>query len=545
LSAAYQKIAAPSGGDFDTGKAPETDLAALRGLVTAAQADKTLSAREREEVALIDAKIDMRAGEPDNEDLLRLAQRKLELFIRTTKAPEYRSEARGWLAHIHFLRGEQTAAGKIYLDELNRPGSNLSQETILNSLRLTYGYDGGPELVANLGEYFDTSEHAVFAIQLLTNPHWNQYSPETERADDTRKESETYQKIKTLLAVHADLLRKANDGDQLVLLGMRTALRMGDPTEALKIAGSVPDNVGHASPDLLWMLASAHFLTHDFAGAEQPLLELFDSAAAVKRQKAAAAYGLCGVYQKIGKPVEQMRFALWLHNGWRRMDPDVDWPVGIEDQSVYWAFSGFDLGLLLESEAPDEALEEFVQKYPSIEGVRLVHYALAVRRARQNRYEAAAEIYDSINARRRATRMREAARLWQQANRTDISPEDLLEAKFKMAEFLSANAERIYFNDTLWNRFQRYAFIAEKDTRLTLEERRRLMAGERKLKDDQEERWRAYILLKDVVNDAAKPGLRRKAALLAGQTLASISERFGRQTEIHGAVRQMSLYDRR
>lgn len=58
---------------------------------------------------------------------------------------------------------------------MNRSGSNLSRETVLNSLRMTYGYDGGPELLAHLEEYFDTPEHAAFAIQLATNPHWDRY----------------------------------------------------------------------------------------------------------------------------------------------------------------------------------------------------------------------------------------------------------------------------------------------------------------------------------------------------------------------------------
>ena len=42
-------------------------------------------------------------------------------------------------------------------------------------------------------------------------------------------------------------------------------------------------------PDFLWMLASGHFLSNDFAGAERPLLDLFRSQRASKDQKAAAA----------------------------------------------------------------------------------------------------------------------------------------------------------------------------------------------------------------------------------------------------------------
>src|SRR5579862_6379034 len=136
----------------------QPDAAALRAALAAARADQSLTAREREEVDLLDAKIDMRIGEldDDSDDLLISAEKKLRVFARSARTPEFRSEARGWQAHIHYLLGEQTEAGKIYLDELNRNGSNLSRETLLNSLHMTYGYDGGGELLTHLGEYFDT-----------------------------------------------------------------------------------------------------------------------------------------------------------------------------------------------------------------------------------------------------------------------------------------------------------------------------------------------------------------------------------------------------
>jgi hypothetical protein len=166
LRAAYQTISQPQPVGFD--------VTILRKAVTDARAQPALTQREREEVDLIDAKIDMRSVEPDEdpESLLR-AEKKLQEFLRTARTPAFLSEARGWLAHIHYLFGEQTQAGKIYLDELNRSGSNLSRETLLTSLRMNYGYDGGPELLAHLEEYFDTPEHAAFAIQLVTNPHWD------------------------------------------------------------------------------------------------------------------------------------------------------------------------------------------------------------------------------------------------------------------------------------------------------------------------------------------------------------------------------------
>ena len=51
------------------------------------------------------------------------------------------------------------------------------------------------------------------------------------------------------------------------------------------------------------------------------------------------------------------------------------------------------------------------------------------------------------------------------------------------------------------------------DTRLTGAERDRLTAGERKLRDEQEERWRAYHLLREVIEETDSPALRRNAAI--------------------------------
>ena len=116
LRSAYRQISpidryAPQGGPSPP------DLPALRQAVAAARAASS-SVRDKEEVDLIEAKIEMRASEPDDDELLSSANSKLQTFLRHARTPEFRSEARGWMAHIHYLLGEQTAAGKIYLDEL-------------------------------------------------------------------------------------------------------------------------------------------------------------------------------------------------------------------------------------------------------------------------------------------------------------------------------------------------------------------------------------------------------------------------------------------
>jgi hypothetical protein len=289
------------------------------------------------------------------------------------------------------------------------------------------------------------------------------------------------------------------------------------------------------------MLASAHFLSGDYALAEPPLLDLFRSARASPDQKAAAAYGLCGIYRKLNNTVEQIRYALWL-----RSTPGgnvYDLTTGNEDMSVYWASSGWDLNLLLDSEAPIEALESFLTMYPGAKKLDLVQYSLAVRQARENRYEEAAQIYQSIKVPKRAQRMLQLAALYQEANRADLPAPQAQEARYKLAEYMAAHPEGIYFNDRLWYGLQRYALYADLDSRFTRSERQAVVDGERKLKDDQEERWRAYLILRDVVQDAGKSELGRKAAELAVRCVRKINQdRFGRQDELARADIDLSKW---
>ena len=529
LRAAYQEISDPEHLSFDSAK--------LQRALSEARATGALTPRQQEEVKLIDAKIDLRAGSQGDDKVLESARAKLNEFLRTAETPEFRSEARGWQAHIHFVRGEQAAAGKIYLDELNRNGSILSRETLLNSLRLTYGYDGGPELIEHLDEYFDTAEHAAFAIQLVTNPHWTREWPGFEvNPPPVVSVPAPYERIKSLLTRHASLLRLENGSNALALLGMRTALRAGDPPAALKLAGEIPGNAAvRSNPDFNWMLASAYFLSRDYRQAEHPLLRLFRSGASTENQKSAAAYALCGVYLKNRNPVEQLRFALWLHTQVRAHEMYESSPQGVEDQSIYWAVSGWDLNLLLESETSIATLRTFLVSYPNMPDARLVRYSLAVRLARENKYEEAADIYDAVNAHQRASRMRELARLYSEANRFGAPAEERRDAAYRLAEFIGSNPEKLYFNDALWRGYQRHALVASEDSRLTGAERRELMKGERKLQDDQEERWRAYLLLREIVTHTGSTDLGRRSARLAIRCLDGISERFGRGDEIHAA----------
>jgi hypothetical protein len=313
---------------------------------------------------------------------------------------------------------------------------------------------------------------------------------------------------------------------------MRTALRAGDPPAALRIAAKVPAGAAvRADPDFLWMLAASHFLSRNYAAAERPLLQMFRTSKPTGSNKAAAAYGLCGVYQKTGNRLEQLRFALWLNEAVQTRGMELSYPSLIEDQSVYWAVSGWDLGLLLDHEAPIEALRSFA-------GVPLVKYSLAVRLARENQYEEAAQLYKAIGVHHRAARMERLALLYRDAPHS-------LEAKFKLAEYIAANPERLYFNAQIWSGLQTYAMYAETDSRLTGAERRNLTGGERKLKDDQEELWRAYLILREIVNEAGPSELGQRAGRLAVQCVRRISSRFGREAEIRAADIELSRFLRR
>ena len=383
-----------------------------------------------------------------------------------------------------------------------------------------------------------TPEHAAFAIQLVTNPHWTREDWETKRQD---RLVESHMRLLRLLEEHRELLDRNAGANSFALLAMRTALRMGDPEAARRLGESVaPDAAVRTEPDFLWMLASTRFLARDYAAAEEPLLALFRSPRADKDRRAAAAYGLCGVYWKTENRMEQLRYALWLHTEVRARGFGLSYPSEITDFTVYWTFSGWDLGLLLETEAPVEVLQAFIDQNPNVPDIRLVKYSLAVRLTREERYEEAAKVYEAIHAVRRAPRLRQLAALYEHANRPGLKDNDRLEARYKLAEFIEAHENGIYFNDALWNGYQSYVFKGAKDSRLTRAERETLIAQERKLKDDQEEYWRAYLILRRVAQEAGKTELGRKASALGVHCLMKINERFGREKEIRTDARELA-----
>ncbi len=510
------------------------ECAGATKIVEAARAMPGLTPVDREEVDLIDAKIDMRCGSIEHPESLRRAKDKLTAFLKKARSAALRSEARGWIAYIHYSLGDQTAAGKIYLDELNRKDTILSRETLTNSLRMTYRSDGGPKLREHLAEYFDTAEHAAFAIQLVTNPHSGRIYYE-DITHPVSKDAPPYDRIKTLLQRNGKLFQTEQGAQTLATLGIRSALRAGDPAAALTIAANVPVQAAvQRDLDFLWMTASANFLSKNYSAAEPILLRLFRSSPRGAPSKWSAAHALCGVYQKTGNAVEQIRYALWLGTGGNE---------AVGEQSVNWVFSGFDLALLLDTQASIQALRDFLAKYPSVPGVDLVKYGLAVRLARENQYDEATQLYQSVGAPQRSARMKRLADLYRESTREDLSQPQLLAAKHTFAAYLEANADRTYFNNRLWSGFQRGALQANTDSRLTKAEREKLSAGERKLKDDQEELWRAHLILREIVREAGPSEIGRRAARLAIRCVRRINtDRFGRAEEIRQADIQLTVW---
>jgi len=139
-------------------------------------------------------------------------------------------------------------------------------------------------------------------------------------------------------------------------------------------------------------------------------------------------------------------------------------------------------------------------------------------------------------------RMREMARLYRLAYLSGLPREQSQKARYDLAEFLSQNNVKIYFNDSLWEGFQNRLLFGEKELGFTRAEGTAQGVRERQLRDEQEEYWRAYGILRTVVQDAGKTEMGRRAARLAIQCVRRISPRFGRRNEIVKADLDLSRW---
>jgi hypothetical protein len=533
----------------------------------AASAEASTEA-EKEELTLLDAKITLRRGEAvetGDRALLQEAQAKLRSFLEEAKTPLWRSEARGWLARSHYLLEEYSQAAKIYLDELERDDSVFSRDTLVTSLRIIFPYNGSStRLSDHLEEYFDTPGHALFVVNIVTNPVYNDPQERKEMAAVAQKTIDQ-------LLKHRELFNSGPLSDQLALALMRASIYRGDTAAALSYSQLINKSSPVAeSPEFNWMVASSRFFRREYREAEAPLLKIINLNNATARDRNAASQGLIGVYQKTGQRVEQLHAAFLYEKYAAREEEDTeDLPKGESYVGFnYWPLGGwlYDLPYLLDVQLTDGELLQYLDRYgKESRGIKLnlqrkrtayeaVRYALAVRYARKEKYLQAARIYEELQAGPRAKRMRELARLHADALSTSSPPQKQLEALFAYASFLEANSTRIFFNDMLWGGFQTWSFIkpyAEEvldrfsynsggSQGLTCKERELFVKLERGIRDDQEERWRAYGILNGVMEKTGHTDLGRRAAVKALRCLQLINtDRFGRQEEIAVARRRL------
>jgi len=530
----------------------ETSRAIARALAPGA-----LSGRELEEARLIDCKIAMRLAER-SPAALPAAGKKLEDFLRSAPSPAFASEARGWLARIFYLKKEYVRAAKIYLDEVNSNESPLNRDTLVTSLRLVYSA-GQTDLWLHLEEFFDTPRHALFMVNLLTN----QSSDSMSNKEIQSLLKPIGHKVLRLLEDHPALFKSGADSEALVMALMRTSLYMGDSASALKYADAIPKSgTLSGNPEFNWMIAIARFAQQDYAQAEAPLLRMLNARSATAVDRATAAQALIGSYLKTNRPVDALHAALIQVS--QRLD-DRDWE-DLSSPRMQWCFWGtnLDLPYLLDAYLTDEQLREYLEKYPkpvgpplsvfswgqqgSLSAPQVVRYSLAVLYARQEKYEAAAQIYTELGIGARARRMRTLAGLFARTRDEALPASERLTALYIYATYLADNPERLFFNDLFWRGMQRYVFLEQDryqsstgspmdEGDLAETERQAALANDRRLRDEQEERWKAYQVLEKVAREAGHSELGRKAAAKILDCLVRINTgRFGRDEEIQKAI---------
>ncbi len=142
------------------------------------------------------------------------------------------------MAHVHYVLREYPAAAKIYIDELHRPESNLSRETLINSLKLVLQHKGHFE--SQLEEYFDTPRHALIVVNLLAD--FDRSTPRDAR--DVSRTARISRRLIRALQERKQLFREGEESDQLALTLMRCALVAGDPPAVLEFAGRIDDSAG-------------------------------------------------------------------------------------------------------------------------------------------------------------------------------------------------------------------------------------------------------------------------------------------------------------
>jgi hypothetical protein len=207
-----------------------------------------------------------------------------------------------------------------------------------------------------------------------------------------------------------------------------------------------------------------------------------------------------------------------------------------------YGYLDFDAPYLLDAQLTDSELENSLKyRLMKPDDLPAIRYALAVRYARREKYAEAAQMYDQLTG-ARAELMRQAAKLFAATKAPGVPPERRLEALYDYADFLSQNEDGIFFNDTLWHGFQDGVLKGTVSASGT-ESAGRAAELERRLRDDQEEYWRAYQILNRVVRQAGPTPLGKKAAARAIFCLRKIrTDRFGRAEDIDRADLRLSSW---
>jgi hypothetical protein len=498
-------------------------VARLRSLIGEAH---PANAAERSELELLRCKVDMRGAHYGDDTSLAAVQACFESYLRQSRPAALSSEARGWLAHTEFLRGQQAQASKIYLDELKSPASNIQRKRLITSLAMI------SPTSTDLEGYFDTPEHALFAAKRIR--------PESSLAAELVKAFER----------HRNLFRTGVQSDELAAALMRLSLQVGAPSETLRYSERVRTNSEvRRGVEFNWLAGAARYQTKDYAGAETPLLRVLDSSADDPMRKALAANLLIDVYSKLNRPADQLWAAFQAGS--------LDLSDELRDKTPVFGDT-LDLPYLLDLQLSEADLAEYLRKrpntesrgafvWPLLETHAAVRYAIGVRRARREEYTEALQSVAGLSLPPDAM----TARSWQRAaelladtRRAGLSNEQRLQALYDYAFFLSENEDKVFFNDTIWLGYQRYAFLrtdpapnpSPEPPLLTEVEMQKLISMERTFRDQQEEYWRAYQILDRIVQEAGPAPIGARAAERALYCLRRINtDRFGRADEIQAA----------
>jgi hypothetical protein len=162
--------------------------------------DASLTPREQEEASLIDAKIDIRSEA--------WIPRRLSSSLSSEGEDAGESQRSPRLARACALpRGRPDRGRKDLSRRVEPQGFKPQPRNAGDVAAADLWLRRGPKLLAHLEEYFDTPEHAAFAIQLVTNPRWDRWGAR-DRPEPVVTPLPPYERIKTLFEKHGRLFHR-------------------------------------------------------------------------------------------------------------------------------------------------------------------------------------------------------------------------------------------------------------------------------------------------------------------------------------------------